>query len=151
MIFEVPVLGRPEHRAIEAIDGLHRHLRWMDVEPRRWFGGLRRLVFARAVQGSNSIEGYNPSFEGVVAVVDDEEPMDAARETSLALQGYRDAMTYVLQLVHDPELVISDALIRSLHFMMLKHDLAKRPGRWRGGAIYVRRDPGGEVVYEGPD
>lgn len=35
--------------------------------------------------------------------------------------------------------------------MMIQHDLAKHPGRWRPGHIYVRNEQSGEVVYEGPD
>jgi Fic family protein len=68
-----------------------------------------------------------------------------------ALQGYRDAMTYALQLAEEGGLQIDESLLRSLHYMMLKHDLSKRPGRWRQGTVYVRRDPAGEIVCEGPD
>jgi len=35
--------------------------------------------------------------------------------------------------------------------MMLQHDLSKHPGNWRPGTIYVRQEPSGEVVYEGPE
>jgi Fic family protein len=35
--------------------------------------------------------------------------------------------------------------------MMLKHDLAKSPGRWRPGYIGVRNDATGQIVYEAPD
>jgi Fic family protein len=34
---------------------------------------------------------------------------------------------------------------------MLQHDLSKHPGNWRPGTIYVRQEPSGEVVYEGPE
>lgn len=108
------------------------------------------MAFARAVQGSNSIEGYNASLEDVVAAVEDEPAPDAEEETRLALAGYRDAMTYVLQVADDESLEVDEGLLKSLHFMMLKHDLAKRPGRWRPGPIYVHREANDEIVYEGP-
>lgn len=60
-------------------------------------------------------------------------------------------MTYVLQIALDSDLAVDDGLLKSLHFMMLKHRLDKNPGRWRPGAIYVRRESTGETVYEGPD
>jgi hypothetical protein len=63
-------------------------------EPNRWVGGLRRVTFARAVQGSNSIEGYNATLDDAVAAVDGEQLIDANSETALAVAGYRDAMTY---------------------------------------------------------
>ncbi|MGH8903845.1 MAG: Fic family protein [Egibacteraceae bacterium] len=60
-------------------------------------------------------------------------------------------MTYILQVADDPYLEINTSLIRSLHFMILKYDLDKRPGRWRAGPIYVRNEDTGQNVYEGPD
>ena len=133
------------------IDELRERLRWRVTEPRRWVGSLRRLTLARAVQGSNSIEGYDASLDDVVAAIEGESPLDASTETRLALEGYRDAMTYVLQLAREPVVRVDESLVKSLHFMMLKHELRKNPGRWRPGSIFVRREPDGEIVYEGPD
>lgn len=107
------------------------------------------MAFARAVQGSNSIEGYNASLDDVVAAVDGEPTLGADEETQHALSGYRDAMTYVLQIADDETLDLDEGLLKSLHFMMLKYDLSKNPGRWRPGAVYVRDDKSGEIVYEG--
>ncbi len=151
MIYETPEMTDAEVRAVERIEDLRRQLKRHVAEPRRWFGGLRRLVFAKAVQASNSIEGYNASVDDVIAAVEGEEPVDAAAETVMALQGYRDAMTYVLQLAEEDSVVIDETLLKSLHFMMLKYDLNKRPGRWRLGDVYVRRDTDDDIVYEGPD
>jgi len=109
------------------------------------------MAFARAVQGSNSIEGYDASLDDVAAAVDGEPTLDANLETQLALTGYRDAMTYVLQVAQDEDAVMDEGLIKALHFMMLKHDLDKSPGRWRPGLIAVRKDATGEIVYEAPD
>jgi Fic family protein len=108
------------------------------------------MAFARAVQGSNSIEGYNASLDDVVAAVEGEPTLDASEETQLALAGYRDAMTYVLQFARDESPKVDEGLLKSLHFMMLKYDLAKNPGQWRPGDIYVRREETGEIVYKGP-
>ena len=109
------------------------------------------MALARAVQASNSIEGYNASLDDVVAAVDGETTLEAGEETTLALAGYRDAMTYVLQVSQDPDGEVDEGLIKALHFMMLRHDLSKSPGRWRPGYIAVRQETTGEVVYEGPD
>lgn len=114
-------------------------------------GSLRRLSFARNIQGSNSIEGYDAALDDAAAVALGEEPLDAGTETRLALEGCRDAMTYVLQLVQDSPVAVSLDMIKSLHFMMTHYDLRNRPGRWRAGAIYVRNDEMGEIVYEGAD
>lgn len=133
------------------IGGVRDELRdYVNPEPRRWYGTLRRMSFARAVQGSNSIEGYDASLDDVIAAVDDEPTLSADEETRLALNGYRDAMTYVLQVVSDPATQVDAGLLKSLHFMMLKHRLDKDPGRWRPGEIHVVRESTGEQTYEGP-
>ncbi len=109
------------------------------------------MTFARAIQGSNSIEGYNASLDDVAAAVEGEPTLDANVETQFALAGYRDAMTYVLQVAEDEDAPVDEGMIKALHFMMLKHDLSKGPGRWRPGDIGVRNDATGQIVYKGPD
>ena len=110
---------------------------------------MHRLSLARAIQGSNSIEGYDAALDDAAAVAMGEEPLDTNQETRLALQGYRDAMTYVLQLADEKDFEYSTRLIKSLHFMMTSYQLNNRRGLWRLGDIYVRREETAEVVYEG--
>lgn len=148
-IYQVPELTAADHAVITEIEGFRNQLRFSLVEPRRWHGTLRRATFARAVQGSNSIEGYHATVADVAAMIDDEEPVGADAETRLAITGYRDAMTYVLQIA-TAALPFDASTLRSLHFMMLKYDLAKHPGQWRPGAVWVA-DAHGDVVYTAPD
>jgi Fic family protein len=119
---------------------------------RRWTGVLARVMLARAIQGSNSIEGYNVTIDDAIAAADGEAPMDQnpQLETWNAITGYRDAMTYSLKLSDDPHFEHSAALIRSLHYMIQKYDQTKHPGQWRKGPIFVRNEATGETVYEGP-
>lgn len=150
-VFKTPSLDPLEEAVIELINDLREEMRFRVVEPRRWAGGLRRMSEARAVQQSNSIEGYNATLDDVIAIRDGDAPTDADEETRLALEGYQEAMTYVLQATQDPNLEVDEGLLRALHFMMIKYDLSKNPGRWRPGAIHVQRTDTGEVVYEGPE
>lgn len=149
MIFETPEIRDDEAEVLALLADQRKRLRDRVAEPRRWTGTLRRMAFARAVQGSNSIEGYDASLDDVVATVEGEPTLGASEETQLALAGYRDAMTYVLQLARSEGPKVDEGLIKSLHFMMLKHELAKNPGQWRPGGIYVRNE-NGETVYQGP-
>lgn len=151
MLFHTPDLDEVELQVLSHIEDLKTKLRWQLHEPRRWLGPLRRMQFARAVQGSNSIEGYEAALDDAAAIDLGEEPIDADEETRLALKGYRDAMTYVLQLAGEENFSYTEQLLKSLHFMMTNDDLANRPGLWRAGSIYVRNDETGEIVYEGPD
>jgi Fic family protein len=151
MLFETPEPQEIELQVLGEIEDLKQNLRWQLTEPRRWSGSLRRMQFARAVQGSNSIEGFNAPLDDAAAIDLGEEPLDATEEARLALKGYRDAMTFVLQLANEPSFHYGEQLLKSLHFMMTNYDLKNRPGLWRPGYIYVRNDETDQVVYEGPD
>ena len=152
MLFHIPPLDEHEADVCARVDELRLALRGQVSEQRRWTGLLRRVASARAIQGSNRIEGLNVSLDDAVAAVGGGDPLDAPEDVWAAIQGYREAMTFVLQLADDPHFEYDVSLIRSLHYMMMQYDLAMRPGRWRPGAIYVlRSEPTQEVVYEGPD
>jgi Fic family protein len=151
-VYKTPDLHPVDLEVLRLIEGLREQLaRYVNPEPRRWTGTLRRMSFARAVQASNSIEGYDASLDDVIAAVDDEPTISADQDTRLALAGYRDAMTYVLQVAQDPTARVDEGMLKSLHFMMLKHRLDKGPGRWRPGEVSVVREPSGKQVYAGPD
>lgn len=150
-VYRTPTLEPVEHRVLEMIEGLRTQLdAYVNPEPRRWFGTLRRMAFARNVQASNSIEGYDASLDDVIAAVDDEPTLNADQETQLAVAGYRDALTYVLQVARDSGVKVDEGLLKSMHFMMMKHRLDKDPGRWRPGEIFVVRESTGERAYTGP-
>lgn len=150
MVFQTPDLRDDENDVLRLIAEQREELRDRVAEPHRWAGSLRRMAFARAVKWSNSIEGYDASLDDVVAAVDGEPTLDVNEETQHALAGYRDTMTYVLQIAGDDALDLDEGLIKSLHFMMIKHDLRKNPGRWRPGDIYVQ-DANGKIAYQGPE
>jgi len=150
--YEIPAVEAAEEAALERIDDLRRQLRfYIAEEPRRWVGSVRRVLSARAIQGSNSIEGYKVSVEDALAAVDGDEPAEARERDWLAVLGYRRAMTYVLQLADDPHFEYSSTLLRSLHFMITEYNLAASPGLWRPGPIWVRNSATGEIVHEGPE
>ena len=175
MIYEVPDMTATDAAVADEVEDLREQLRPYLRMRRRWYGTLRRAQFARAVQGSNSIEGYHASVEDAAAVIDHDEPIaEVSEDTVSAVAGYRDAMTYALQLaagvsprgrLRDPSaqdaagpeqgnsappLPVDLSTLRSLHFMMIKHDLAHNPGQLRPGAIWVA-DTEGESVYDAPE
>lgn len=149
-VYQLPVLGPEEEHALARIDEQRERLRYYVAEPRRWVGSVRRVLSARAIQGSNSIEGYNVSVEDAIAAVEGQEPEEAAWVDRQAVLGYRRAMTYVIQLANDSHFDYSPTLVRSLHFMMTEYALDASPGLWRPGPIWVRNDVTGETVYEAP-
>lgn len=152
MIFSIPPLPAEFRQVVGNIDALRTQLRFAISDTRRrWTGLLRRSTFAKAVRGSNSIEGYHVTQDDAMAAVDNEEPFDAETESWMAVRGYREAMSYVLQLANDPHFKHNQGTINALHYMMVGFDLKANPGRFRPGAIWVRNEASGETVYEGPD
>lgn len=151
MLFQAPELSDQEEGVLSLVETLRAQLRRFTREPARWVGSLRRVQFARAIQGSNSIEGYHVTLDDALAAVDGEEPMSAEEESWRAVSNYQTAMTYVLQLARDPHFELSAQLLKSLHFMMLSHELKKDPGQWRTRRVQVRDDSTGRVVYDAPD
>lgn len=151
MLFQTPTLTEAELDVLSRVDQVRTSLRYHLLQQNRWYGLLRRVSFGRAIRGSNSIEGYNVSLDDAMLAAEGERPIDPETEAWRAVMGYRDAMTYVLQLADDPHFTYDEALIRSLHYMMLKHELAKSPGRWRPGSIHVEDERAQEIVYTGPE
>ena len=151
MIFAEPTLSREDYKVLEILEGQRRRLRIeTQHNPRRWHGALRRSTFARAIQGSNAIEGYNATMDEAMAAVEDEPPLDERTETWLAISGYRSAMTCIMQAATDPYFEFSKQFLKSLHFMMTEFDLNAYPGTWRPGAVQVVNHTTGVVVYDAP-
>lgn len=149
MLYATPELDSVDRGVLAGIyrrrDGLASAMR----VPKRWPGLLRRNLMARAIRGSNSIEGYVVDTDDAAAAVDYEEALTADERTFAEIRGYRQALGYVLTMAQNSA-PVDESTIKALHFMMLGHDLAKSPGLYRGGPIYVSDDATGDTVYEGP-
>lgn len=151
MIYKTPSPSTEDAAVLNEIHDMRRDLAAVLRVPRRWQGGLRRTMLARAIRGSNSIEGYVVDEDDAVAALDDEAPLSADQQTFAEILGYRQALGYVLRMADDPHFVFDASGLRSMHYMMLAHDLAKSPGQYRTGPIFVHDDRTDRRVYEGPD
>lgn len=150
-LFAPPRLDDRDRRVLDDVLKRHRHFRHLVVTPRRWADLLRRMALAHAVRGSNAIEGFTVSIDDAFAALDDQEPMEAGEVAWHAVRGYRDAMTYVLQLAMRKPLRMHTETILALHFMLQQYDLDKWPGRWRPEPVYVFDADHEVTVYVGPD
>lgn len=152
MIFTAKQIPEEYFQVIKKINELREKLRFATSDSlHRWTGLLARTALARVIQGTNTIEGINVTLDDAVAAIDGEEPPSAQDEDRLALLGFREAMTYIVQLAKDKTYQHNEGTIKSLHFMMLNYDLSKCPGRWRPGSIHISNTATNQIVYEGPD
>jgi Fic family protein len=150
-LYVAPPLTSEDEAVLGEIHQMRKELRHVLRTPHRWEGSLRRSALARNIQGSNSIEGYEVAQDDAAAAIDGEEPFSADEKTFLEIQGYRQALGYVLAMSDTDYSTFDTTELRAMHYMMLSHDLSKSPGRYRKGPIYVHDERDDKVVYEGPD
>lgn len=152
MIFTIKTLPEDYLKVLDLIVALREKLRFATSDSlNRWTGLLARTSYARAIIGSNTIEGINVTLDEAMAAVNREPPDKTAGEDWHAVWGYREAMDYVIQLAKEPERYTHNlGTLLSLHYMMMKYDLSKNPGRLRPGAIHITNTGTNQVVYEGP-
>ena len=152
MLFTYRTLDDEEKRVEEATARLRADLRrYVATESRRWTGLLARMTRARALAGSNSIEGINVSDDDAIAAIDREDPANTDRDTWQAVVGYREAMDYILQRRQSPSFIITEDVLLAVHFMICQSDLQANPGQYRPGWVGVRNSRTGELVHEGVD
>jgi Fic family protein len=151
VLYTAPSLTSEDEVVLGEIHQMRKDLRNVLRTPRRWEDGLRRSALARNIRGSNSIEGYEVAEDDAAAAIDGDEPFSADEKTFLEIQGYRQALGYVLAMSEADYATFDTTELRAMHYMMLSHDQGKSPGRYRKGPIYVHDERTDQVVYEGPD
>jgi Fic family protein len=151
MLYGTPSLEAIDKAVLGEIEEMRRDLRYRLAETHRWDGQLRRQLQARAIQGSNSIEGYRAGIEDIESIMAGEDPLETSDAVAREISGYQQALTYIQVLSRTSAFRFDAGLLHALNFMMIGHHLDKTPGTVRPGAIYVRNSATGEVVYEGPD
>ncbi|MFI9841442.1 Fic family protein [Nonomuraea sp. NPDC051941] len=151
MLYETPALEPADKAVLEEIEEMRRDLKYRLAETHRWDGQLRRQLQARAIQGSNSIEGYQASVEDIQSIMAGEEPLETSMSVAQEIAGYQQALTYIQVLSRAPVFRYDAGMLNALNFMVIGHHRNKGPGVIRPGAIFIRDSDTGEVVYEGPD
>lgn len=151
MLYDTPRLEAMDELVLGEIEEMRRDLKYRLAETHRWDGQLRRQLQARAIQGSNSIEGYRASVEDIESIMSGEDPLETSAGVAREIAGYQQALTYIRLLSRTPVFGFDAGLLHALNFMMIGHHVDKTPGTVRPGGIYVRNSATGEVVYEGPD
>src|SRR3954454_19504937 len=151
MLYGMPSLEAIDKAVLGEIEEMRRDLRYRLAETHRWDGQLRRQLQARAIQGSNSIEGYRAGIEDIESIMAGEDPLETSDAVAREVSGYQQALTYIQVLSRTSAFRFDAGLLHALNFMMIGHHLDKTPGTVRPGAVYVRNSATGEVVYEGPD
>ncbi|MFI7699810.1 Fic family protein [Nonomuraea sp. NPDC049480] len=151
MLYGTPSLEPVDKAVLSEIEDMRQDLKYRLAETHRWDGQLRRQLQARAIQGSNAIEGYKASVEDIESIMAGEDPLDASAAVAKEIAGYQQALTYIGLLSRASVFRYDVGVLNALNFMMIGHHRHKTPGVVRPGSIWIRDSSTGEVVYEGPE
>lgn len=135
---------------LELIDALRLRLDAGGVLPRRWQGRLRRDLEAESVAASTAMEGVPVTVEEVRRILAGDRPPSVSESDAKLVQGYRDAMSFVLRRADDPAFVWQAELMLGIHDRILAGAFDKGAGRFRTGQVYLRLSGSGRLVYEPP-
>lgn len=134
-------------------DELEEWRRRLDAKgplPRTWGGRLRRDLEAEAVAASTIMEGVPVTVDEVRRILAGDEPGEVLPENRRLVEGYREAMSFVLRRADDPNFRWDRELFVSIHDRVLGGRHGAGAGRFRTGQRYVVNALTGEQVFLPP-
>lgn len=122
------------------------------VLPRRWQGRLRRDLEAEAVAASTSMEGVPVTVDEVRRILAGDQPPDVDAQDREFVEGYREAMSYVLRRADDETFQWNRELVVGIHDRVLAGRHSEGAGRVRTDrpAFVVNRLTGEQVFLPPP-
>ena len=139
----------PIRRDLERIDELARRLD-LGTLPRRWAGRLRRELEAESTAASTGMEGVPVTVEEVRRILAGDRPAAVSEADARLVEGYRDAMSFVLRRADDPGFSWQAELILGIHDRVLAGSYASGAGRFRDGQVFLAIAGEARQVYEPP-
>jgi len=118
--------------------------------PRRWAGRLRRELEAGSTAASTGLGGVPVTVAEVRRILAGDRPPAVSDADIRLVEGYRDAMSYVLRRADDPGFTWQPELILGIHDRVLAGFYALGAGRFRTGPVYLALTGEGRRVYEPP-
>lgn len=151
MLVATPELSAQNLAQLERIWLLQKELAPQLNEPKIWTGTLRRQALGRAMRYSVGIEGYGASESEANEVLLSETSPSLPQSTIHALNGYRQAMGFVLAQATREDFELDQTFLKAIHFMTLSGNPVLGAGNYRSSQVFVREERSGEVVHEGAD
>ncbi len=120
------------------------------VLPRRWAGRLRRELESASVAASTSMEGVPVTVDEVRRILAGDRPPAVSKDDAQLVEGYRDAMSFVLRRADDAFFIWQTELILGIHDRVLAGSHALGSGRFRTGQVHVADTGAGRLIYTPP-
>jgi Fic family protein len=143
----LPYDAAPLKHLCEELDRWRAQLDYRGPLPRAWAGRLRRELEAEAVAASTSMEGVPVTVDEVRRILAGESPPEVRPEDQALVEGYRQAMEFVLRRADDEAFRWTRELIVALHDRVLAGRYDEGAGRLRTDkpAFIVNRKTGEQV------
>jgi Fic family protein len=136
---------------LERIEELRRGLDRGRVLPRRWLGRLRRDLEAESIAASTAMEGVPVTVEEVRRILAGDRPANVAESDARLVEGYRDAMSYVLRRADDDAFVWQAELMLGIHDRVMAGSFAQGAGRFRNKQAHLAVSGTWQLVYQPPE
>jgi Fic family protein len=136
--------------SLQRIEELKKILDTRGVLPRRWAGRLRRELESASVAASTSMEGVPVTVDEVRRILAGDRPPAVSKDDAQFVEGYRDAMSFVLRRADDVSFSWQTELILGIHDRVLAGSYAAGAGRFRTGQVHVADSGAGKLIYTPP-
>ncbi len=135
---------------VARIEALREALDRVGPLPRSWQGRLRRDLEAEAVAASTRMEGVPITVDEARRILAGDAPASVSPGDVALVEGYRDAMRYVLARADDPHFAWHTELVLAIHDRVLAGSRAGGAGRIRVRQNWVSDGVTGAQVYLPP-
>lgn len=132
------------------LDAWRERLDYRGPLPRAWEGRLRRDLEAEAVAASTSMEGVPVTVDDARRILAGDRPPEVSDASRQLVEGYRDAMGFVLRRADDPSFRWDRELLVGLHDRVLGGNFALGARRLREQHRYLVNSASGEQVFLPP-
>ncbi|HEY4026128.1 MAG TPA: Fic family protein [Candidatus Dormibacteraeota bacterium] len=133
------------------LDYARREVDARSTMSRAWEGRLRRELEAEAIGASTSMEGVKVTVDEVRRILAGEPVPEVTDADRRLVEGYRDAMSYVLRRADAPGFRWDTELIVGLHDRVLAGDYHAGAGRFREKQVWVTNTASGQTVFVPPE
>lgn len=135
---------------VERFEQVAKRLDVVSTLPRTWSGRVRRDLQAEAVGASVALEGVRVTADETRRILAGDLPKSVTSEDTALVQGYREAMQFVLSRADDPSFAWNSEIFRRIHESVMARAWTSRAGLYRDREVWLTDARTGEQVYLPP-
>jgi Fic family protein len=144
-------LNESIQKGVARLEELRARLDLQGPLPRTWIGRTRRDLEVEAVAASTIMEGVAVTVDEARRILAGDRPAGVSAEDAALVDGYRDAMHYVLSRADAPQFSWHSELLLAIHHLVLSGSYAIGAGRFRDTQNWLTNSSTGAHVYLPPE